>query len=269
MWYTLPRGKDHIIGPSVRLSEILASAWGNFRVQSFVVETTATTCTARGVAIDLESNYGISRDATVPIHGRGADAIKMAHMRAMAVAERNATFKVIPGAYQKRALDHARRVYQGEDIEERRKRMVEWFNTNGVTTQALLDIVQKDKVTDLDSGDVERLRGMANRIVDENKPAAKVMQTDADQVQKEEAEEIAAPSEPEADTGAMHAVELDARKKFGNRFDDVWAAAREAAGTDFYTLRNILSAPKNLVAASLKDSDVTAALLSLAKAAGG
>jgi hypothetical protein len=265
MWYTLKRGGESIVGPSVRLAEILYAAWGNIRIMSHVVETTATHVTARGVAMDLENNTGVSSDATVPIHGRGADAIKTAHMRAQAVARRNATFQVIPGVYQKQAMQLAQRAYNEVPIEQRRAKMVEWFADQGVVEDVFLHAIGKDSVADLTSADLEKLRGIANKIVDENKAPQRAMGQQADAQEHAEADHASQP-EPSPGGTPLKALEIDARKKFGKHFDSVWEAAEDAAGMDYDMLRAILSAPKNVVVAAATGKTAEKDMRTIAKA---
>ena len=59
-FYCLPRGGKKIMGPSARLAEIVASAWGNMRAQSKVVEVNDKEVVAEGACWDLEKNVLIS-----------------------------------------------------------------------------------------------------------------------------------------------------------------------------------------------------------------
>src|SRR4051812_13432120 len=62
--YALPRkenGKQkNIEGPSARLAEICASAWGNLRAEGKVLGHDEEFVTARGTAWDVESNVAIA-----------------------------------------------------------------------------------------------------------------------------------------------------------------------------------------------------------------
>jgi hypothetical protein len=61
-FYTLRRQGKLIEGPTVRMAEIIASSWGNLRVQAMVVANDGKTITARGVCHDLESNYAAATE---------------------------------------------------------------------------------------------------------------------------------------------------------------------------------------------------------------
>src|SRR5262245_13633267 len=64
-YYALPRRQRQedgtfkrvtITGPSIRLAEIVSTAWGNIRAAGYCVSETDEDVTARGWCIDLETN---------------------------------------------------------------------------------------------------------------------------------------------------------------------------------------------------------------------
>src|ERR1700676_2937697 len=63
--YSLKRGKGsdskEITGESIRLAEILLSAWGNTHVASRIVENDGSTITTEAVAWDLEKNVKVCK----------------------------------------------------------------------------------------------------------------------------------------------------------------------------------------------------------------
>ncbi len=59
MFYTLTRGGKKIMGPSTRLAEIVAGAWGNMRVDAGVESTDTNLLTAVATCWDLETNVAI------------------------------------------------------------------------------------------------------------------------------------------------------------------------------------------------------------------
>src|SRR5690606_19121021 len=54
--YSMPRGGKMITGPSVRLAEICASAFGNLQIGARVVDEEDTKIVAQGVAWDMQKN---------------------------------------------------------------------------------------------------------------------------------------------------------------------------------------------------------------------
>jgi hypothetical protein len=272
MWYAFKVGGQNIVGPSIRLAEILYSAWGNIMVGSNVARRDSGHVTAKGVAVDLETLTVITSEATVPIHGRGKDAIKTAEMRAQAVARRNATFQLIPGAYQKQAMQHAQKVYRGQSLDWKRKRMVEFFEDHDVPTSKVLDYVQKGSVDELTGADLETLRGMANKIVDESRPVGQALEAQQDEEAHERAAAELAPEEEPAglntlaDAAGINALQMDAKKKFGKNFDKVWNATTAIAAGNHDLLRNMLTANATIVLAALVDEEPEASLLKIAAA---
>ena len=102
-FYSLPREGKNITGPSVRFAEIVASSWGNLRVQARVTEIGDTMIVAQGVCHDLETNVALSAEARVRITNRSGkryndDMIGVACASALSKATRNAIFKVVPRA---------------------------------------------------------------------------------------------------------------------------------------------------------------------------
>ena len=61
-FYTLRRQGKVIEGASVRMAEIIASSWGNLRVQARIIGNDGKMITAQGVCHDLESNYAVSAE---------------------------------------------------------------------------------------------------------------------------------------------------------------------------------------------------------------
>lgn len=121
-FYCLPRkdkdgNKKEIRGPSIRLAEIMANAWGNLHAATRLVENDGRTITAEGVAWDLQANVKISMQNKVSIwfgekNGKGgyqanADMQTMLSNAASAKALRNAIFKVVPKALVDRVLARA------------------------------------------------------------------------------------------------------------------------------------------------------------------
>src|SRR3954464_1853056 len=97
--YALPRKENgrqkNIEGPSARLAEICASAWGNLRAEGKVLGNDDQFVTARGTAWDVESNvaiaYEVKRRITTSKGDRyGADMIGVTGNAAASIALRNA-----------------------------------------------------------------------------------------------------------------------------------------------------------------------------------
>jgi regulator of replication initiation timing len=64
--YAYPRGGTLVEGPSIRMAEVLARCWGNCRVGITIQYQDADKTEARAYAYDLQTNYMIDQDFTVP-----------------------------------------------------------------------------------------------------------------------------------------------------------------------------------------------------------
>ena len=65
-FYSYPKGGKNVTGPSIRLAEELAKAWGSIDFNIATVETRATETEALAYCWDLENNTRVSRSFIVP-----------------------------------------------------------------------------------------------------------------------------------------------------------------------------------------------------------
>lgn len=171
--YSLPRGGKQLTGPSVRLAEIMASAWGNMRIGARIIREDGNFIIAQGYAHDLQTNTECTfelRRRITDSKGRrySDDMIAVTANAAQSIALRNAVFRVVPRALVDEIYARARAVAVGEQktIGTRRDAMVGHFTKLGVTTDKLLGLVGKPSVDDLDGEDLLILRGLANALKD-------------------------------------------------------------------------------------------------------
>lgn len=170
-FYMLRRQGKLIEGPSVRMAEIIASSWGNIRVQSRIIGNDGKMITAQGVCHDLESNYAVSSEVRRRITGKDGrtfsdDMQVVTGNAACAIAMRNALFKVVPMALVKRVINKAKKVSLGEatSLEESRKKMLDYFQKIGVDQQHLFDYLSVGKIDEINTDMVVELRGLATAI---------------------------------------------------------------------------------------------------------
>ena len=170
-FYTLRRQGKVIEGPSVRMAEIIASSWGNLRVQARIIGNDGKMITAQGVCHDLESNYAVSAEVKRRITDKSGrtfseDMQVVTGNAACAIAMRNALFKVVPAALVKKVIDKAKKVSLGESmtLETSRAKMLQYFKTIGVEEKQILDYLSIEKVDEIDIDMVVELRGLANAI---------------------------------------------------------------------------------------------------------
>lgn len=174
-FYALRRGKGNdqqvIEGVSVRLAEIIASAWGNIRVQTRIIGNDGRKITAMAICHDLESNEAVSITVDRKITDRNGktyseDLQVLTGNAASAIAFRNAVLKVVPKAVTKKVINEIKDVAMGKAIplEDRRLRMIEYFTKIGVTQSELLTYCGVSSIEQIDTGLVFELRGLANAI---------------------------------------------------------------------------------------------------------
>lgn len=170
-FYTLRRQGKVIEGASVRMAEIIASSWGNLRVQARIIGNDGKMITAQGVCHDLESNYAVSAEVKRRItdkngHTFSEDMQVVTGNAACAIAMRNALFKVVPAALVKKVIDKAKKVSLGESmtLETSRAKMLQYFKTIGIEEKQILDYLSIEKVDEINTDMVIELRGLANAI---------------------------------------------------------------------------------------------------------
>lgn len=170
-FYVLRRQGKVIEGPSVRMAEIIASSWGNLRVQARIIGNDGKFITAQGVCHDLESNYATSVDVKRRItdkygHTYSDDMQVVTGNAACAIAMRNAVMKVVPSALIKKVLAKAKQVSLGQSmtLENSRQNMMQYFAKVGVDEKHILDYLSVSKVDEIDIDMVVELRGLANAI---------------------------------------------------------------------------------------------------------
>lgn len=170
-FYMLRRQGKLIEGPSVRMAEIIASSWGNIRVQARIIANDGKMITAQGVCHDLESNYAVSAEVKRRITGKDGrtfsdDMQVVTGNAACAIAMRNALFKVVPMALVKKVITKAKKVSLGEatSLEESRKKMLDYFQKIGVDQQHIFDYLSVTKIDEIDTDMVVELRGLATAI---------------------------------------------------------------------------------------------------------
>lgn len=170
-FYALKRGGKFIEGPSVRLAEIMLSAWGNAKCGARIISEDDKVVVAQGVAVDLETNTSISVEVTRRItdkHGNKYkdDMIIVTKNAACAIAYRNAALKMIPGAFAAKVMDQARRVAMGEGkpLSERRQRALRAFGEYDVTEKQILATLDCTSIDEVDDEDLATLIGLYNAL---------------------------------------------------------------------------------------------------------
>jgi hypothetical protein len=175
--YALPRKENgrqkNIEGPSARLAEICASAWGNLRAEGKVLGHDDEFVTARGTAWDVESNvaiaYEVKRRITTSRGERyGADMIGVTGNAAASIALRNAIFKAVPTPFWKPIYLECRKVVAGDarTFSVRRDNMLHEFAVMGVTEERLCQAIEVKGKADITLDHMATLAGFFTALKD-------------------------------------------------------------------------------------------------------
>ena len=217
-FYALPRGKKPVEGPSVRLAEIILSAWGNIRSEARVIAADAKEITAEAMTWDLEKNVAIRVQVKRRItdkYGKrySDDMVTVTGNAACSIALRNSVFRVIPMVYTKAICQAARQVAIGDikTLAAKRDEMISYFGKMGITPDRIFEVIGKMGVEDIGLDELALLKGLATAIkegditVDEafavtqtsSEAPAVGVQSVAEKLQKKQAEASEpAPTEP-------------------------------------------------------------------------
>ena len=170
-FYALPRDGKSIDGPSARLAEIVASAWGNLRVEGKPVSEDDRFIRSRGVAWDLQKNVAIAFECRRRITDRKGrkytdDMVMVTANAATSIAIRNAVFKVIPAAFWRPIYLTCRRVAVGTQrtLADRRAKMLDAFQKMGIPQDRIFATLDVGGVDDITLSHLEQLLGMYTAV---------------------------------------------------------------------------------------------------------
>lgn len=169
--YALPRDGKLIDGPSVRLAEIMLSAYGNTRSGARVIDNDGRTITAQGVCHDLEKNNVVTMEVKRRItnkYGRtySEDMQVVTGNAAAAIAFRNAVFKVIPAALIQDIWREVKVYALGglESLAKRRDTAIAWFKTKGIQPEQIFKLLGVTAAADIDLEGLGYLTGLKSAI---------------------------------------------------------------------------------------------------------
>lgn len=169
-FYHLSRGGDEINGVSVRMAEIIASCWGNLRVQSRIIGNDGRTITAQGVCHDLESNLAVSVEVKRKITGKNGQTFSedmqvVTGNAACAIAFRNAVLKVVPKAITQGVINEVQEeAKKNIDLAKNRQQCVGYFVSLGVAETQLCEFLGINTMEEITADMIMNLRGIATAI---------------------------------------------------------------------------------------------------------
>jgi hypothetical protein len=179
--YSLPRREKDpatgnwvvkpIEGPSARFAEVVASAWGNSRAGSRIVNDQGDFVTAQGVFHDLEKNVAITYEVQRRItNSRGErfkpDMIGVTANAACSIALRNAILKGVPKAFWSDMFDQARETAIGnvQTLAARRSRALTVLQKMGVQSDTVFAFLKIAGIEDITLDHLATLFGITTAI---------------------------------------------------------------------------------------------------------
>lgn len=169
--YAIPRDGKTIEGPSARLAEIVASAWGNLRIQAGATSDDGRFVVARGEAWDVQTNVAIGFEVKRKITNRGGatfsdDMIVVTGNAAASIALRNAVFKTVPSSFWRPIYLKCRQVIAGDarTFSSRRDDMLKAFAVMGVTEARLCGAIGLKGKADITLEHMATLAGILNAL---------------------------------------------------------------------------------------------------------
>lgn len=173
--YSLPRGGKPISGPSVHLARIIAAEWGNMRIESKIVDVTATEIVAEAVCFDLEKNYAIKTQTRRKITGKDGqrfkeDMINVTGAAAASIAFRNAVFSVVPKAIVDKIYKESRRFAVGDLSDDAKlaqavTKTKKYFSENyGASDEDIVHFLGLRNILQVKAEQIEILRGLVTAL---------------------------------------------------------------------------------------------------------
>lgn len=182
--YSLPRGGKPIVGPSIRLAEILFSQWGNCTGGSRTVEVNKKEgyVEAEGVFHDLETNAKTVRRVRRRITARNGsvfndDMIIVTANAAGSIAFRNAVLAGVPKAVWNEAYGKAEQVIRGDvkTLPERREQAFKAMAAFGLSAEDVCLILGVDGHKDIGLDELVVISGLHNSLMQEETTAEKLL----------------------------------------------------------------------------------------------
>lgn len=164
---------NNIEGISIRLAEIIASQWGNLRVQSRIISNDGKFVTAQGVCHDLESNLAVSVEVKRSITNKwggtfSTDMQMVTSNAACSIAFRNAVGKVVPAVIIEDIVQNIRKksleAIKSDGIAESWQKVLDTFVALGASESQILFYISKSSANEVSAEDIQILRGLYTAI---------------------------------------------------------------------------------------------------------
>lgn len=188
-------------GPSIRMAEIAVNVYGNIRYGARMVEETEKWIKVQGMCIDLENNLAYTTDISRSVysekgkHRYSQNLVQTTIKAAMAIALRDAVFKVVPLGYFKTELDKIKALATGRGgnipLEKRVDNAFAYFNKQGVTQNQIFELLNVRAKTEINEDHLETLVGLRTGIEDKEFTAEEAFKSYAKERMENKAASVA------------------------------------------------------------------------------
>jgi polyhydroxyalkanoate synthesis regulator phasin len=168
--YQFPRGGKKVVGPSIRLAEVMARGWGNIDYGVSELEQTGEESVVQTHCIDLETNTRVVKTFTVKKAYKSGGKIKQLEdprdiyenvANAGARRVRACILAVIPPDIQDLAIEECKKTLAGSSktpLVDRVRKMLDAFSTEFSVTKAMIEGRIGYKTSAFDENDFLTLR---------------------------------------------------------------------------------------------------------------
>jgi hypothetical protein len=165
-----------VVGPSIRLAEIIVATYGNLRVRTYPVEEKKESILVRADCWDLESNSASSADVikSIMYAARGGKPPQRysRHMidttinAALSIAYRNAVFRIVPMSLFKDQTYQIKQVAagKGKTLKEQVGGCFTSFQGLGFSEEEFLRVAKVRKIDDFDLDKIIQMRSIFTSI---------------------------------------------------------------------------------------------------------
>lgn len=176
-YYVLPApqgGSKPLIGPSIRMAEIIAQQWGRVVFDSRLVDQDERTITVQGRAMDLQNMTTYSETLTRSIWStkqgkRYSESVIINTIRsAQSIVVRNCILKIVPRAYANKLVQEAMAIVEGKEksLEERREAALQYGEKLGLTEKEMCAYLGVESSMQIGPDALRNLRGVFTAIRD-------------------------------------------------------------------------------------------------------
>jgi len=169
--YTIPRAGKHIVGPSIRFMEMVASAWGNLREEKRSLDPEEDIIRGQATVWDMERNRLVRVEVKKRIKdskGRryNDDMIVVTGNAAASTAHRNALRAVIPEGFWFQIWQQVQEVGAGgkKTLSEKRHLWLNQWKQRGISAERVCASLGVPGIEDIGVAELATMQGLYTAI---------------------------------------------------------------------------------------------------------